>query len=164
MEVVLEPNYVHLTSGQTFCYLHTLNCWLFSNRTLRLCFKCCGFCRVFLEHSVENLKERSEKKQVADMLSPLIFTVQVFLKGVWHEIFDFKFFSRIRFLYGPWVSYSGHFKFWRKFVEIFATSCLSPVRHQRNCKQQTDSISTKSEKTSFLIFFSFVAYVVDTVN
>jgi hypothetical protein len=48
------------------------------------------------------------------------------LKGVWHEIFDFRFFSWISFplglsiLMGPlWIV--------RKFAEIFPTLCLSPV-------------------------------------
>jgi hypothetical protein len=92
MEVVLEHVYVHLNIRSNL--LHTLNFMLiFSNRALRLCFKCSGFCRVFLEHSVENLKERSEKKQVAGMLSPLIFTVQVFLKVHKHEIFLLTFFA-----------------------------------------------------------------------
>jgi hypothetical protein len=77
------------------------------------------------------------------------------LKGSLTRDFWLQVFSRISFLSGPWVSYWGHFEFLRKFVEIFATSCLSPVRHQRNCIQQPDSISTKSEK-NFLSHFFFI--------
>jgi hypothetical protein len=40
------------------------------------------------------------------------------LKGVWHEIFDFRFFSWIGFP-GPWVYYGDHIEFLWKFAEIF---------------------------------------------
>ncbi len=91
------------------------------------------------------------------------------LKGVWYEIFDFRFFSWISFplglsiLMGPlWIV--------RKFAEIFATLCLSKVaiiyrrwqRHRKwnTCnkinlltspkwtlsKQQPNSISTASQQ------------------
>ncbi len=49
------------------------------------------------------------------------------LKGVWHEIFDFRFFSWIIVPPGPKVFHKGRFEFFRKFAEIFANECLSPV-------------------------------------
>ncbi len=40
-------------------------------------------------------------------------------KGVWHEIFDFRFFFMYEFPLGPWVNHGGRFEFLRKFAEIF---------------------------------------------
>jgi hypothetical protein len=46
------------------------------------------------------------------------------LKGVWHEIFDFRFFSWIS-PPGPQVFHWGRFEFFRKYAEIFANEYLS---------------------------------------
>ncbi len=47
-------------------------------------------------------------------------------KGVWHEIFDFKFLS-CQCTLGPQVFHGGCFEFFLKFVEIFANECSSSV-------------------------------------
>ncbi len=49
------------------------------------------------------------------------------LKGVWQEIFDFRFFFINHCPLGPQVFHWGRFKFYRKFAEVFAYECLSPV-------------------------------------
>ncbi len=53
--------------------------------------------------------------------APEVLLLDMSLKGIWHEIFDFGFFFMNQFPQGPWVSLRGHFEFLRKFAEIFAT-------------------------------------------
>ncbi len=57
-------------------------------------------------------------------VSPCISTMCT--KGVWHEIFNFRFSSWISFPRTRWVSQWGRFKFLRKFAAIF-TILWSPV-------------------------------------
>ncbi len=45
-------------------------------------------------------------------------------KGIWHEIFDFSFFTN-QCSPRPWVTHKDRFNFSRKFAEIIANQCLS---------------------------------------
>jgi hypothetical protein len=48
------------------------------------------------------------------------------LKGVWHEIFYFRFFFINQCpLQGLWVSHWDRFKFFQRYAEIIANECLS---------------------------------------
>ncbi len=47
-------------------------------------------------------------------------------EGVWHEIFDFRFFMNLGDLC-HWGFHWGCFEFFREFAEIFLNECLSPV-------------------------------------
>ncbi len=51
---------------------------------------------------------------------------QRILKGVWHEIFDFRFFNE-SVSSGPMSIPLGRFEFFRKFAEIFSNECSSPA-------------------------------------
>ncbi len=79
-----------------------------------------------------NFRQFSSSFSIVSLDSVVNFALKLFhgqqfwsLKGVWHEIFRLQVFFTNLFSPGPWVSYWGHFRFVRKFVEIFASSPVS---------------------------------------
>ncbi len=81
----------------------------------------------------------------------------IFLKGVWHEIFDLRFFSLISVPQAPKCAIRAVLYFW-KFAEIFKNECLSLV-------SMTPAISCSAVSTTpakNLLLVSTIAGVVDT--
>jgi hypothetical protein len=59
--------------------------------------------------------------------SPVTWLLSTTLKGQCHEIFCFRFFLWITFPQAPENNNLGHFEFFQKFAEIFASQGAPPV-------------------------------------